>query len=128
METKHRETKSDITPPSGRHVLAPYTIQWALRRPSGRHPFREPWRVRGLGRPWRSRGFRKPLRVHLRARGPSPRLSLYGRSSTTLHPPPPPKKKQFLGDSRGSIRLACRRSGLLGALCKRGLLGALWQC
>ncbi len=83
METKHRETKSDITPPSGRHVLAPYTIQWALRRPSGRHPFREPWRVRGLGRPWRSRGFRKPLRVHLRARGPSPRLSLYGRSSVS---------------------------------------------
>ncbi len=26
--TRHRKTKSDITPPSGRRVPTPYTIQW----------------------------------------------------------------------------------------------------
>ncbi len=49
--------------------------------------------------------------------GPNHPLCLYGRSPTT-----PPKK--ILGESRGSIRLACRRSGLLGC---SGSAGSSWR-
>ncbi len=62
------------------------------RRPPGRRLFRNPrwsgelgwpWRIRGLGRPWRSGELGWPWWDRLRDRGPSPRLSLFGRSPTT---------------------------------------------
>ncbi len=76
---RHGDTQSDITPPSRTVRPALYTIQrgggvGALeasrdtetgqdRRPPGRRPFWEPWRVRGLGRPWRSGELGRPWRV-----------------------------------------------------------------
>ncbi len=73
-----------------------------------------PWRIRELGRPWWIRGLGMPWLDRLRGRGPSPRPGLRGWSPTS------PPKKNFLGENRGSI-------GHLGALRRRGLLGALWK-
>ncbi len=53
-----------------------------------------PWRSRELGRPWRSRELERPWWDRLRDRGPSPHLSLFGRSPTT-----PPQN--FLGEAQG---------------------------
>ncbi len=50
--------------------------------------------ARELGRPWRSRELGRPWWDRLRDRGPSPHLSLFGRSPTT-----PPQN--FLGEAQG---------------------------
>ncbi len=68
--------------------------EWNRQRSRWRRELGRPWRSRELGRPWRSRELGRPWWDRLRDRGPSPHLSLFGRSPTT-----PPKIS--LGKLRG---------------------------
>ncbi len=54
-----------------------------LGRPWRSRELGRPWQSRELGRPWRSRELGRPWWDRLRDRGPSPHLSLFGRSPTT---------------------------------------------
>ncbi len=84
--------------PQDRHRL--HTQDGASRveqtdRGPGEQELGRPWRSRELGRPWRSRELGRPWWDRFRDCGPSPHLSLFGRSPTT----PPPKIS--LGKFRG---------------------------
>ncbi len=91
---KDTETGQDRRPPGRRPFWEPWRVRglgrpWRIRglgRPWRSRELGRPWRVRELGRPWRSRELGRPWWDRLRDRGPSPHLGLFGRSPTT-----PPK-------------------------------------
>ncbi len=105
---------------------------WLLRRPLGRHPFRKPWWIRGLGRPWRILG----LGAAMADQGTPWTMADQGTRKAMASPPssprpqplrpevhttPPPPIKKSLGKVRGYIRLVCRRVGSWGLPWKHGL-------
>ncbi len=74
------------------------------RRPPGRRPFREPWRIRGLRRPWRIRGLRRPWRIRR-----------------------PRRVWELRRPWRSGVLGRPWRSGVLGRPWRSGVLGRPWR-
>ncbi len=125
--------------PSRKARPAPYHIQWVGvlwrpqgvefgdGRPLGWRPFRDPRRSRELRRPWQAGDSASMAAQGARVAMAEPgiREDIRRRPLWLEHYYYPPK--EFIGESRGSIRLLYRRSGHLRVLWRRGHLRAFWR-